>query len=133
MFYDFLRVYEQKFCSPYDLSLSQNPSIMVHQFYANLTIGTLDLSPQQYKSIKTILFDSFSAMAFVKIPNQWVFSIKASSREEAKETITKKIAQIIATIGLKELTFTLSLSIENLGIGTMRNKQIFPKKNIPEA
>lgn len=106
---------------------------MIHQFYANLTIGTLDLTQEQYKTIKSMLFEEYSAMAFVKIPNQWVFAIKASSREEAKETITKKIAQIIATLGLKELTFTLSLSIENLGIGTMRNKQIFPNRNIPEA
>ena len=67
-------------------------------------------------------------MVFVKIPYQWVFSIEASSREIAKEKITKTIAQIIATLDIPELIFTLFVSAEIVGIGTMRNKRVGPPK-----
>mgnify|MGYP007053717019 CR=1 FL=1 len=93
---------------------------MTHRYYVNLTIDTLSLN--QYQTLKSILFNSFSALAFSKIPNQWVFAVEASSRESAKEKITKTIAQIIATLDIPELMFTLFVSAEIVGIGTMRNK-----------
>ena len=102
---------------------------MTHRYYANLTIAIDSLSLNQYQTIKSILFNSFSALAFAKIPNQWVFAVVASSRESAKEKITKTIAQIIATLDIPELMFTLFVSDEIVGIGTMRNKRIFSLKN----
>ena len=108
-------------------------AIMTHRYFANLTIGITTLTQEQYQTIKSILFDTYSAMAFVRIPNQWVFSIEASSREIAKEEISKTLAQIITTLGLDELSFTLYLSYENIGIGTMHCKRLFPKKTPYEA
>jgi hypothetical protein len=101
---------------------------MTHRYYANLTIAIDTLSLNQYQTLKSILFNSFSALAFSKIPNQWVFAVEASSRESAKEKITKTIAQIIATLDIPELMFTLFVSAEIVGIGTMRNKRIFSLK-----
>ena len=97
---------------------------MTHRYYANLTIAIDTLSLNQYQTVKSILFNSFSALAFSKIPNQWVFAVEASSRESAKEKITKNIAQIIATLDIPELMFTLFVSAEIVGIGTMRNKRV---------
>ena len=101
---------------------------MTHRYYANLTIAIDTLSLNQYQSVKSILFNSFSALAFCKIPNQWEFAVEAYSRESAKEKITKTIAQIIATLDIPELMFTLFVSAEIVGIGTMRNKRIFSLK-----
>jgi hypothetical protein len=101
---------------------------MTHKYFANLTLGITYLTQEEYNSVKAILFDSFSALAFSKIPNQWVFAVEASSRESAKEKITKTIAQIIATLDIPELMFTLFVSAEIVGIGTMRNKRIFSLK-----
>ena len=106
---------------------------MTHRYFANLTIGITTLTQEQYQTIKSILFETYSAMAFVRIPNQWVFSIEASSREIAKEEISKTLAQIITTLGLDELSFTLYLSYENIGIGTMHCERLFPKKIPYEA
>ena len=97
---------------------------MTHRYYANLTIAIDTLSLNQYQTVKSILFNTFSALAFSKIPNQWVFAVEASSRESAKEKITKTIAQIIATLDIPELMFTLFVSAEIVGIGTMRNKRV---------
>ena len=101
---------------------------MTHRYYANLTIAIDTLSLNQYQTVKSILFNTFSALTFSKIPNQWVFAVEASSRESAKEKITKTIAQIIATLDIPELMFTLFVSAEIVGIGTMRNKRIFSLK-----
>ena len=102
--------------------------VMTHRYYANLTIAIDTLSLNQYQTVKSILFNTFSALAFSKIPNQWVFAVEASSRESAKEKITKTIAQIIATLDIPELMFTLFVSAEIVGIGTMRNKRVRPPK-----
>ena len=101
---------------------------MTHRYYANLTIAIDTLSLNQYQTLKSILFNSFSALAFSKIPNQWVFAVEASSGESAKEKITKTIAQIIATLDIPELMFTLFVSADIVGIVTMRNKRIFTAK-----
>lgn len=99
--------------------------LMTHKYFANLTLGITYLTQEEYNSVKAILFDSLNALALVKIPNQWLFLIQASSRQEAKSKITKTLAYIMATLNIPELMFSLSVSAENITYRTMRNKRIF--------
>lgn len=55
--------------------------------------------------------------------------METSLRDSAKEKVAKYISQIIATLDIPELMFTLFVSAEIVGIGTMRNKRIFLLKN----
>lgn len=84
---------------------------MACKIFANLTIGTDNLTSKQKLVVQNFIHEKFDALPVPGISNQWHFPIEAYF-SEASDKVQIVLAELTAKLKLDKLIYTLYFSTE---------------------
>lgn len=88
---------------------------MAYTIFANLTIGTENLTSKQQREVKNFILQKYNVLPIPEISNQWHFPIE-SYFSDAHEMVQNSLSELALKLNLKRLVFTLNFSTEKWNV-----------------
>ena len=84
---------------------------MGYKIFANLTIGTENLSSAQKAEVVNYIHQKYDVLPLTDFSNQWLFPIEACFHK-AHEVVQIALAELALKLNLDKLVYTLNFSAE---------------------